>query len=771
MRLSTNRRYQNAKINTGFEVAHFDTLAELKSIVTFDHAPAIFDQGIRHGDNVITCDTIIMDVDNTEYDISIDEFSSIFSGSMYWITTSKSHQKEKISGKQVCPPRDRYHVIFSVMRPVTKSEYKIMATSLIEKYPFFDSSCSDASRFLFGNQDVEVFFHDGLSMDIPVLELKNDHMDEWEYDYNSYHSNDRKAIILSALQVASANHEFKDYKDWINLGMALKADGWDISDWQTLSYSDTNLHEMRTHWDSFPDSGKISGGTLLYYARKGNPNCLVAGKQNEGVSRIQSVTIPAAIKDAVKPVFDLITVNVTRLDTIPNANIVKAVKKEIMTEGKDENGKKIMVLKDDWYFSVCNMDPELANSIHFDYTTGDLSFAYYNTRMLNNAILQRLRCYVGVKRITAQVVDRVVDYIMSANGVHNRVVDLMDNIKRKWPQEEDKSFGWELEKFLTIFEYESPVDSPYSSAELKQYYAEIWHLFFLRMHMHIEGTRMIDGKCKHLIENDIVPILQGSQGIGKGTLTRWIAMAHVNTELYVDVGSGMKAGFGGQETAKACRGRLIAELGEMKLMKKADDVETVKSFISKTQYDIDVKFVEYTRPLPVTVSFIGTSNEKENLSDSTGNRRWWPIWLKTIDKDFIAKNRDLIEQLHAHYSRLVENTPEHKWFDMLKPSKALDTFINDIRDRSMVRYSDYDALIEVISNDYNEHKGKKKLHTICKHTAERMCFNAGYTMKISERSFNDAMEAMKYEKGIVTINNHRLRGWKKPYGDTLDMEY
>jgi len=771
MRISTNRRYQNAKINTGFEVVDFDTLAELKSIVTFDHAPAIFDNGIRHGDNVITCDTIIMDVDNTEYDVSMDEFSSIFSGSMYWITTSKSHQKEKISGKEVSPPRDRYHVIFSLMRPVTKSEYKIVATNLIEKYPFFDSSCSDASRFLFGNQDVEVFFHDGLSLDVPAVEQKTENMDKWEYDYNDYTSKDRKQIILSSLQIASANDEFRNYKDWINLGMALKADGWTLDDWITLSYSDTNMHEARTHWESFPDSGKISGGTLLFYARKGNPNCLVAGKQNETVSRVQNVTIPAVIKDIATKKFDLISTNVTRLDTIPNANIVKAVRKEIMTESTDENGKKIMVLKDDWYFCVCNMDPELANSIHFDYTTGDLTFAYYNTRMLNNAILQRLRCYVGVKRITAQVVERVIDYIMAANGSHNRVVELMDRIKMKWPRQEDKAFGWEIDEFLSIFQYQAPIDSPYSNTELRQYYAEIWHLFFLRMHMHIEGTRMIDGRCKHLIENDIVPILQGEQGIGKGTLTRWISMAHINTELYVDVGSGMKSGFGGQETAKACRGRLVAELGEMKLMKKADDVETVKSFISKTQYDIDVKFVEYTRPLPVTVSFIGTSNEKENLSDSTGNRRWWPIWLQSIDKDYIAKSRDLIEQLHAHYARLVEHTDESRWFDLLKPSLNLSKFMADIRERSMVRYSDYDAIIEVVSTDYVDGKGKRKVHTVSKHTVEKMVFNAGYNMRIGDRSFNDAMETMKYEKAVVNINGHRIRGWKKSYIDNEELDY
>ena len=48
------------------------------------------------------------------------------------------------------------------------------------------------------------------------------------------------------------------------------------------------------------------------------------------------------------------------------------------------------------------------------------------------------------------------------------------------------------------------------------------------------------------MENDIVPILAGGQGIGKTTLVRYIAM---EPELYTDLGSGLKAKFGAQATA------------------------------------------------------------------------------------------------------------------------------------------------------------------------------------------------------------------------------
>ena len=63
LQLSTNRKYQSAKCVGGFEVVGFDNLSEFKSIVTYDHAPAEFKNGIRKGDNVMSADCLIMEVE------------------------------------------------------------------------------------------------------------------------------------------------------------------------------------------------------------------------------------------------------------------------------------------------------------------------------------------------------------------------------------------------------------------------------------------------------------------------------------------------------------------------------------------------------------------------------------------------------------------------------------------------------------------------------------------------------------------------------------
>jgi hypothetical protein len=769
MRLSTNRRYQKVNFNTGFDVVNFDTIGELKDIVIFDHAPAIFDNGIRLGANVKTCDCLIMEVDNIDTNISIEDFENLYFPSLkYWITTSRSHQKEKITGGVPSEPRDRYHVIFPLPNPITKHEYESLAKQLSDEFQFFDSACTDASRFFFGNKEVEIFFHDGefIELSIPPEPVKD--LGEWEYDFSSYSDNDRSAVIYSGLQMAQANDAFHNYSDWIKVGMALKADGWTVEDWINISNSDININEARYKWETFPDNGKLTGATLLYYARKGNPDCLVKGTQ---VSLATYAPVIQAVSahdiESIVPEKTIMTLRPSRLDHDPHPEIIKKVKTEIYYKTKDEEGKDILELRDDWFYRIIAIDAELGNCLHFDYTIAEFIYECFNTRQLDNWIIQRLRHYVSVKRISIRIIDMIKMKIEEMNGGRNRCIEILDYLIAKHESDNSKPYGWELDEFCKIFTYTHPVDSPFAQEDLQRYYKEVWHLFFLRMHMHIEGTRLSGDGYKFLMANDIVPVLQGKQAIGKTTLAKWIALEHVSPEFYVDVGSGGKDGFGGMSTAKMCRGRILTEIGEMKIMKKAEDVEVVKSFVSKTQYDIDQKYIEHSRPVPVTTSFLGTANGFENLSDPTGNTRWWMMWIESIDKNWISENKEHIEKLHAFYARAARESKTESWFRMLTPSNQLMSFMDVARNKSMIRYSDYDAIIQVVSDDFVAQSAnaslKKKFHTVLLHDVERMAFNAGYGMRIGKDSVAQAMEEMKYERASISINGHTRHGWKKAF--------
>jgi hypothetical protein len=286
------------------------------------------------------------------------------------------------------------------------------------------------------------------------------------------------------------------------------------------------------------------------------------------------------------------------------------------------------------------------------------------------------------------------------------------------------------------------------------------------MHGHIAGTRRrYNGEFFGLIENDIVPILEGPQVKGKTSLCRWLAC---EDELYVDLGSGTRQGFGSEETAKKTRGRLIAEIGEMKIMKNADSVETVKSFISAKVATVNIKYVEAQNDLPTTTSFIGTSNPAEYLSDDTGNRRFWPVKINGIDLDFMDKNRDLAKKLHAHYQSRAIKMSKAEVLEECKPSAELNALMESMRKDALITYSDYECCMKLIS----KWKENNSVQGGCLDQAdiERMAMDERYPTRISRRSFTRAVQDTGFEqvRSWSAGSSRAVKVWQwKPYKDEV----
>lgn len=260
------------------------------------------------------------------------------------------------------------------------------------------------------------------------------------------------------------------------------------------------------------------------------------------------------------------------------------------------------------------------------------------------------------------------------------------------------------------------------------------------------------------MENDIVPILAGGQGIGKTTLVRWLAM---DNDLYTDLGSGLKAKFGAAETVKKVRGKLLVEIGEMKVMKNADDVEQVKSFISQTSVNVDIKYVEQQFPTPLTASYIGTANPQQYLSDSTGNRRWDPVKIKSVDMDFCSseEGQAFIRRLHAHYARLADTMTTTEVREATRFSPELEKLMEELRNEALITYSDYEACCKVIKlwlyGDTNRPAARVG-DELLQADVEKLCWDYGYKMRISQKSCLRAMEDCGL-KQLSKVENGKLR--------------
>lgn len=140
--------------------------------------------------------------------------------------------------------------------------------------------------------------------------------------------------------------------------------------------------------------------------------------------------------------------------------------------------------------------------------------------------------------------------------------------------------------------------------------------------------RVLDPGC----QVEMAPILMGEQGLRKTSAVKAIVP---HKELYCGVSFNEKD----DDLARKMRGRLIAEIGELKGF-HTREIQTIKEFISRSDENWVPKFKEFQTSFPRRLVFIGTTNETEFLVDDTGNRRWLPLEVGHIDIDAIKRDRN-----------------------------------------------------------------------------------------------------------------------------------
>lgn len=130
--------------------------------------------------------------------------------------------------------------------------------------------------------------------------------------------------------------------------------------------------------------------------------------------------------------------------------------------------------------------------------------------------------------------------------------------------------------------------------------------------------RLYSPGCKF----DDVPVLIGTnQGEGKSTIVRWLAIHDSHYSEVTDIE--------GQKGIEQLEGAWICEIAELLALTKAKEQEAVKSYITR-QCD------KYRRPYDRQISeyprrcvFIGTTNNEQFLKDKTGNRRFYPVKVRS----------------------------------------------------------------------------------------------------------------------------------------------
>ena len=124
---------------------------------------------------------------------------------------------------------------------------------------------------------------------------------------------------------------------------------------------------------------------------------------------------------------------------------------------------------------------------------------------------------------------------------------------------------------------------------------------------------MVPG-CKY----DCMPIMVGDQGTFKST-----GLHVMGGEYYSD----SLTTFEGKEAAEQLQGVLVCEVAELASASRSE-TNVVKQMLSRRTDRFRLPYGRRTGEFPRTVVFWGTTNDKEFLRDSTGERRYWPVDIR-----------------------------------------------------------------------------------------------------------------------------------------------
>lgn len=135
------------------------------------------------------------------------------------------------------------------------------------------------------------------------------------------------------------------------------------------------------------------------------------------------------------------------------------------------------------------------------------------------------------------------------------------------------------------------------------------------------------------VKADITPVIIGKQGTGKSTLARILAL---DERWCAD----MDFSLNDSDRIRVTRRKVIMEIPELGGMRKREQND-VKAFMTRKVDEWVPKFREGVRRAPRRYVSIMTTNDKDFLTDSTGNRRWAPVEVGNIDRD--AVKRDVLQ--------------------------------------------------------------------------------------------------------------------------------
>lgn len=183
------------------------------------------------------------------------------------------------------------------------------------------------------------------------------------------------------------------------------------------------------------------------------------------------------------------------------------------------------------------------------------------------------------------------------------------------------------------------------------YLSDVSRKFFIAM-----MARIFQPGCKF----DHIVVLEGAQGIGKSSFGRIL----VGDKWFLDSLPSLED----KDAALALHGNWLIEMSELTSIYRAKN-ESVKAFVSRQVDKFRPPYGYRTAEFPRKSVFYGTTNDANYLTDSTGNRRYWPVLVRQCDFGALIRDR---EQLLAEAHYLYETEREKLYLEGKAKEQAVE---------------------------------------------------------------------------------------------------
>lgn len=205
---------------------------------------------------------------------------------------------------------------------------------------------------------------------------------------------------------------------------------------------------------------------------------------------------------------------------------------------------------------------------------------------------------------------------------------------------------------------------------------------------------------------EIVPVLIGGEGIGKGQFLKYTA--GYNEDWFISTSAQLEGPGQEEKFLEGVRGCVIVELSESTQFSTVKGAELLKTFVSKTR---DKRRKAYAREVTISIRrfmLVATSNKNNVFLDvGGGNRRYFPMYCDPnkattlYDPKYKNVGRYEVEQVWAEALFKYRNDPNANTY-LSKEAAELAAIMQDYGTVENTNVNMIDEWLDDVNNGYSE---------------------------------------------------------------------